>query len=140
MTTSRAGDRRASKSSFHYPERRTGFDRRLASDPLRLLDERPALLAGMLVALNLLSAADWALTTRALAHGAQEANLFIGALIVANPLVAGASKAALMLLVSVLIWRARRYRLVLATGVAALGLYGALMLYHLAGLASVGAF
>jgi hypothetical protein len=97
-------------------------------------------LAVLLVALNVLSIADWLLTLRALTLGAQEANAFMGALIVADPIVAGLVKAGIMLGVSLVIWNARRYRLVLATAVGAVGLYGILMLYHAMGLATLGAF
>jgi hypothetical protein len=140
MVTMRTGERRANKSTFHLPERRTGFDRRLEGDSLRLLSERPMVLAALLIALNVLSAADWLLTMRALTLGAQEANAFMGALFVANPIVAGLVKAGIMLCVSLVIWNARRYRMVLATAVGAVGLYGILMLYHAMGLATLGAF
>jgi hypothetical protein len=134
----RTGDRRISRSSFHYPERRSGFDRRLPGGLLRTLRDSPEFLLTLLVGLNVLSAADWALTSRALAHGALEANIIMDSLIALDPLAAAAFKAASALGVTVAIWLARRYRLILATAVGAVGVYGALMLYHFAGLLSSG--
>lgn len=133
----RADDRRTGRGTFHYPERRTGFDRRYADDPIRALVDRPMVLVVMLVALNLLSAVDWTMTVRALAFGAQEANGVMRALIDFNPMVAGIIKAIIMLAVTLLIWRERRYRLVLITAVGALGVYGALMIYHAIGVATL---
>jgi hypothetical protein len=105
-----------------------------------VLAERPAILVVLLVALNLLSAADWMLTARALANGAaQEANVLMNALIATSPAAAAAFKALVMLAVTAFIWWARRYRLVLATSLAAVGVYAALMLYHVVGLAYSGA-
>jgi hypothetical protein len=134
----RRTERRQNRASFQYPERRTGFDRRRPSDPLRLLRERPVILLALLVGLNLLSAADWALTMVSLSHGALEANAVMNALIFANPVAAGAFKAIAMLGVTLLIWRSRRYRPILVTALGAVGVYAALMLYHAAGLASIG--
>jgi len=137
MTQERVAERRASRAAFRYPERRTGFDRRRPSDPLRMLLEQPFLLVGILLALNVLSAADWLLTTYALSHGAVEANTVLSALIGASPLAAGMFKAAMTLLVTGLIWRARRFRLVLATAAGATVLYAVLIVYHVAGLATI---
>jgi hypothetical protein len=134
----RTPDRRTGRAEFHLPERRTGFDRRRPRDPMRILRDNPVLLLTLLVGLNALSAADWALTGRALAHGAQEANAVMSALIIANPFAAGAFKAAVMLAVTVFIWRSRRYRSVLVTALAAASVYAVLMLYHVVGLASLG--
>lgn len=133
----RYGDRRITGRAFHYPERRSGFDRRVPNDPLQVLRDRPYFLIAMLVALNCLSAVDWAMTMRAMALGAAEANTFLRMLIDANPLAAGVAKACIMLAVTLLIWRERRYRLVLATAIGALGAYGALMIYHVIGVATM---
>ena len=46
----RAEDRRTGRSAFHYPERRTGFDRRYSDDPIRALVDRPIVLVAMLIA------------------------------------------------------------------------------------------
>jgi hypothetical protein len=134
----RTSDRRVNRSAFHYPERRTGFDRRRPSDLLGKLRDTPGLLPTLLVGLNVLSAADWALTSRALAHGALEANIVMNSLIAVDPLAAAAYKAACVLAVTTTIWLARRYRLILGTAVGAIAIYGALMLYQFTGLLSSG--
>jgi hypothetical protein len=138
MVERKPRDRRGGHAGFHVPERRSGFDRRSPRDPLRLLLDRPLALVVLLVSLNLLSLADWALTWRALAYGAREANTVIGSLMAVSPLAALVFKVGSMLLVTALIWRNRRYRLVLATAIFAVGGYAVLMLYHGVGLASVG--
>ena len=138
MTALRRDDRRTGRNRFHVPERRSGFDRRSPNDPLHTLLDRPLILVALLGSLNLLSIADWALTWRALAYGAREANSVLGALIGADPLVALAFKIVTTLVVTALIWQNRRYRLVLATAIAAVGGYAVLMLYHAVGLASIG--
>lgn len=136
----RTGDRRLSRPAICYPDRRSGFDRRSQKGLLGALRESPAVLLTLLIGLNALSAADWAFTTRALANGALEANMILDSLIAIDPLAAAAFKAACVLAVTAAIWLARRYRLVLATAVGAVAVYGALMVYHVAGLLSSGAF
>lgn len=135
----RTGDRRLSRPTICYPDRRSGFDRRRQKGLLGALRDSPGALLTLLIGLNALSAADWALTTRALAHGALEANMVLDSLIAIDPIAAAAFKAACVLAVTAAIWLARRYRLILATAVGAIGIYGALMLYHFAGLLSSGA-
>lgn len=132
----RSGDRRISRPTFHYPERRSGFDRRSRHGLLGALRDSPGALVGVLIGLNVLSAADWALTSRALAHGAVEANIIMDSMIAVDPLAAAAFKAACVLAVTTAIWLARQYRLILATAVGGVGTYGALMLYHFAGMMS----
>ena len=92
----------------------------------------------MLVALNLLSLADWALTMNALGSGAVEGNPVLAGLMRHSMLLAGAFKIVVMLGVSVLVWQARAYRLVLATLLGALGLYLLVIVYHFSGLVVMG--
>ena len=135
----RAAERRCRRASLRFPDRRTGFDRRLPNDPVRTLRDQPAILFGLLAALNLLSIVDWVLTSHELTFGAREANLFIQTLLNASPWLVIAFKVVWMLCLSGLIWKARRYRLVLLTAVGAVGAYAVLMLYHVAGIVSIGA-
>ena len=139
MPEHRAGDRRTGRSKLCLPERRTGFDRRRKDDALRLLRDQPVILVALLASLNLLTVMDWALTLRALAYGAREANLVVAALLAAGPMPALVFKVGLMLGVTAAIWQSRRYRLVLVAAVAGLGAYAFLMVYHVVGLASIGA-
>lgn len=132
-------DRRVSRPFFRARERRTGFDRRKPSRVLGTLSQNAMLLFSMLVVLNVLSAADWLLTLRALDSGASEANLAIGGLLAVDPLLAGVFKAGVMIAVSIVIWKGSRYRLIVATGLAAFVGYCLLMVYHVGGLAAIGA-
>jgi hypothetical protein len=134
----RATERRVHVTPLRYPELRTGFDRRRRSPVLEFLRDNQRVLIAMLVALNLLSLADWALTVNALTVGASEGNVVLAALMQQNMLLAGVFKFSVMLGVSLLVWRARSYRLVLATLVGALGLYLAVIVYHVSGLAIIG--
>ena len=99
---------------------------------LGLLRRNEWLVLAALVVLNLLSLADWALTLNALNSGAAEANPILAGLLGQGAALAGLFKVALMLGVSILIWRARSFRLVLGTLVAAIGLYLAVIVYHIA--------
>ena len=139
MPEHRAGDRRTGRSRLWLPERRTGFDRRRKDDPLCLLRDQPAILIALLAGLNLLTVMDWALTLRALAYGAREANLVVAALLAAGPMAALVFKVGLMLGVTAAMWQSRQYRLVLVAAVAGFGAYAFLMVYHVVGLASIGA-
>jgi hypothetical protein len=71
--------------------------------------------------------------------GAIEGNLLLAALMGRSVVLAGAFKCAMVLGVSLVIWRARAFRLVLATLVAGVSIYLAVLFYHVAGLAVVGA-
>jgi hypothetical protein len=132
------GERRRTSDGFRILERRSGFDRRRRRGVLVVLRDNPLLLLALLVLLNLFSAIDWALTLRALRFGAVEGNLLLGRLMTANLAAAGVFKAAVVLVVSLALWSARRYRLVLATGVSAFALFALLVPYHLIAFVSAG--
>lgn len=133
-------DRRTRRVSFHYPERRSGFDRRgtaapTASIPTRLLSayrDSPVAIAVAVLAFVALSAADLLLTLRALEAGATEANPVMAALFEQGPLAAGAFKMTLAVGVAVVMWAGRRYRRVLELSLLATALMGAVLVYHLA--------
>jgi hypothetical protein len=135
----RGSERRVRSTQLRYPERRTGFDPRRRWPLLEFLRDSRWVLLAALVALNLLSLADWALTVNALRLGASEGNPVLAGLMGNNIWLAGAFKLAVMLGVSLIVWRARAFRLVLATLVASMGLYFAVVVYHFAGLAAIGA-
>ena len=134
----RAADRRVVQQSLRYPERRTGFDRRAAGSLTTVLRDRPVVLVGLLVLINVLSIADWMLTLRALDAGAVEVNPVLAAMLAGNPLAAFFFKMAATLVVTAALWSWRRYRAVLATAIAALLIYGVLMTYHAWGLSQLG--
>ena len=104
--------------------------------PLR---DQPAAFLVALVGLNVLSVLDWVMTSHELAFGAQEGNLLIRALLELSPAGVVAFKISWMLALTALIWRSRRYRLVIVATVAALAAYTVLMVYHVAGMVSIGA-
>ena len=132
----RAAERRQQTISLRWPERRTGFDRR-GDATVEVLRDNPNVLLFALALLNLLSILDWRLTALELSLGASEANPIMAAFFAVDPAAAGLFKVALMLTVSLIIWRGRRYRRVLELAVLAMMVYTALIVYHLAGLAFV---
>jgi len=138
-TDLRRADRRARLARLRYPERRTGFDPRRRSPLLEYLRDNRGVLIALLLALNLFSLADWVLTIAALGGGAVEGNPLLAALMGRSLVLAGVFKVAVMLGVSLLVWRGRAFRAVLATVVVGVGLYFAVLVYHVAGLAAIGA-
>ncbi len=84
----RGRDRRVVHRSLYYPERRTGFDRRMPSRVTAVLRDRPVVLLSVLIAINLLSIADWLLTMRVLEVGAAEGNPVLAAMISTSPTAA----------------------------------------------------
>jgi hypothetical protein len=139
MDERRTIDRRQRRAGFRVPERRTGFERRYGADSLLELRDRPSQLFGLLLALNALSVGDWMLTTRALEHGAVEANLVLASVMSQSWTLALAFKLSMVLLGSVAIWMARRYRLVLGTAVLVSTVYLAVALYQAGELALIRA-
>lgn len=132
-------DRRIRRPSLFSRERRTGFDRRRDYPFTGALRDRPQILLGILIALNLLSALDFVFTYLQVSAGvATEGNPVIGQLLVQGTFQAWAFKTAVMLLVSIGIWRGRRMRAILEVAVGALGLYVALIGYHISGMAASG--
>lgn len=139
MTDNRVRERRIRWGGLRHPERRSGFDRRRDDAVLGALRDNPKVLLGVLVAFNGLSMLDWIFTSHELTLGAMEANMVIASLITVSPVVAVVFKSGCTLAVSAAIWKTRRYRMVLATALTALGIYAVLIAYHLAGLASIAA-
>jgi hypothetical protein len=139
----RLGDRRVRRVSFHYPERRRGFDRREPSNPvgrryvafLRGYRDTGAAVAGVVVAIGILSALDLVLTQIALGRGAAELNPVMASLLGAGIMPAVLLKAAVTVFVIGVIWSLRRYRRILELSLFLLTGLALLTLYHLAGLA-----
>lgn len=131
----RSTDRRATGATFycHWPERRSGFDRRSRCWVGALRDSSAALVA-LLAFLNLLNVLDWQFTTIGLQRGAIEANPFMAAFFGIDSLAAGLFKVAVMLTISLIIWKTRRYRRVLEFTVLATVAYVGVIIYHVVGL------
>ena len=136
-------DRRR-RRSFRLDERRSGFDRRrsvcrspltaaLEAPVLRLRDDR-ALLAELLVMVNVLSALDLFITFTVLRLGAVELNPLMARLFESGLLPAALVKLGLVLAATGGLWLLRRRRSALRTSLLLLGAYGSLVALELAGL------
>lgn len=122
---------RRGPTRIHWPERRTAFDRRGRSHPLL----NPAILLAVLLLLNLLSVLDWALTRHELSFGVHEANPLMAFLFQYGDGIAIAVKVVIMLLVSLAVWRLRRFRRILDFAVTTTVAYAGLLVYHVTGIA-----
>lgn len=136
----RRGERRQGRRRFCWPEKRSGFDNRQPSIMLGSLRRAAfamhndsGLLVKILLLFNIYNLADYLLTTRALAAGHREINPIMGSLFAVDPLLAGGVKIGCGLLVTMLIWRFRRFRLILQFSLFVVGLYLALIAYQLYG-------
>lgn len=129
----RADDRRSDGVGFYWPERRSGFDRR-GRCWVDVLRSSSAAVVALLAFLNLLNVLDWQFTTVGLERGAIEANPFMAAFFGMDSLAAGLFKVAVMLTISLVIWRMRRYRRILEFTVVATLAYAAVIVYHIVGL------
>jgi hypothetical protein len=136
----RNGDRRRRVVSFRYPERRNGFDRRAPEGRISALRHRLiktyaqrmsliAVVIGSIVTLNTL---DFFLTLRALDLGARELNPAMAWMLENNVVLTGILKIGLGIEIGFLVWRLRRYRLVLEGSLLVLAVMFALTLYHVA--------
>jgi hypothetical protein len=132
-------ERRVSRK-FVVRDRRSGFDRRERRNStalgvawetalVYLRDNASALLA-VLATANLLSALDFVFTLHALQNGALEANPVMRALLDRDPSLAGVVKVGMVAALSLMLWKMRRYRLILKVAVFALVVYAVLVLYH----------
>ena len=133
-------DRRVSRVSLHYPERRTGFDRR---DPAagawgRVIGwyrARPAAVAACCALVLVLGLLDVLLTVRLVAAGGAEVNPVMGRLLAGGTGGAVALKVLVMVPVAAGMWWLRRYRRILEFSLVLLAGSALLVAYELAGLA-----
>lgn len=135
----RSGADRRVKRHYRFHDLRGGFDRRKRYLILGTMRDHPWTLLTLLLLLNVLSILDGMLTAAELATGvAREGNPVLKDVIVNSPLGAVFFKAAVIVLVSMGIWRSRRYRPVLLLAPIALAIYTALIAYHLGSLSGFG--
>ena len=135
----RSTDDRRQRRKFRFVDRRSGFDRRRDYPVLGVVRDNDWIVLGILVLLNLLSLFDGLLTSAELAFGiASEGNPVLGALHQASPWAAIAVKVGAILVVSVIIWRARRVRIILGLSLVSLAVFSALIAYHLGSLNGLG--
>lgn len=127
-------DRRRARR-FVLTDKRTGFDRRRRYPVTSTLRDDPRLLLLVLIAVNVLSTLDFLYTLVALDAGvASEGNPVMARLFEQGPGIAWVFKSALVLAVTVVIWLERRRRSAIAVALGALGLYAAVVAYHVYGL------
>jgi hypothetical protein len=134
-----ARDRRARKTPLYWPERRTGFDRRLhpsalgrfVHDTLHHLSRSDRLLLALLVAVNAANLVDMRVTFVLLGQGAIEVNPLMRALLEWNPVFAAITKALIVFGVTLGVWAGRRFKGILAAGVAAGLAFLLLLIYEI---------
>ena len=137
-TERRSGKDRRVARHYRFQNRRTGFDRRKHNPVFDVLRGSTWALISLLALLNVLSLLDGMFTAAELSSGiAREGNPVVRSLIGANPLLAVGFKVAIMIAVSVLLWRWRSYRVVLVLTLATLVLYAMVLAYHLGSLAGL---
>jgi hypothetical protein len=139
----RGGDRRRSRR-FVFDERRSGFERRRPrrrwplggayESTLVYLRDHPAALIALLGLANLLSVLDLVLTLTLFRLGVGEANPVMDYFFHGSVVQATIVKCGLIALVSLVLWSLRRRRPALVTALFLIGLYGAVVLYEVAGL------
>jgi hypothetical protein len=128
---------RRRNNRFAYPERRTGFDRRLAGETglTRLclyLANRRATFWKALIAINALSVLDLLLTLNLMKFGiVTEGNPVLAGLIQLDPIAALAFKISLIMMITLVFWRFRRYRHVILATASTLALFTVLVGYQL---------
>ena len=125
-------------------ERRSGFDRRrnvcrspvamALEAPIQRLREQPALLAELLVMINLLSVLDLLITLSVLRMGAIELNPLMAWLIELGTAPAAAAKIGVVLVATLGLWLLRRHRAALTTAVLLFAVYGSLVTFEIIGL------
>jgi hypothetical protein len=138
------GPDRRHKRRFLVVERRSGFDRRrdvcrspvaaALEAPIQRLREQPALLAELLVMVNLLSVVDLLITLSVLRLGATELNPLMAWLIDLGTIPAAAAKIGVVLAATLGLWRLRRHRAALVTAVLLFAVYGSLVTFEIIGL------
>ena len=134
----RSGKDRRVARHYRFHDRRTGFDRRKHNVVLDTLRTSRWALIYLLALLNLMSLLDGLFTAAELATGlAREGNPLFRGLIHASPLFAAVYKAVIMLVITVLLWHWRRYRVILTLTLVTLALYAMLLAYHLGSLSGL---
>ena len=135
----RRGDRRDGASGFHFPERRTGFDRRRDYAITGFLRDRPHMLAVVLIAINALSAVDFAFTYVQIQAGVSvEGNPLLAEMFAQSVGRAWLFKTVMVGVVTLAMWMGRRHRSILAVAAGTLVFYALLIAYHLIGMRATG--
>jgi hypothetical protein len=137
----RADDRRVRRTPFHFPERRTGFDRRhpgaegwrgyydATLRSYRTNETRFLLVLATIVVFNYV---DYLLTVRVLRAGGAELNPVMVWAFEIGPTFAAVAKLGTVGVAVVILLMLRRYRRTLEASLVLLVIYTALMFYHAA--------
>jgi hypothetical protein len=141
MWRRRGTDRRVKRSRFHFPERRTGFDRRLVERPgwkgmwdasiHKYRDNRTTFLL-VLATIVVFNYVDYLLTVRVLQAGGAELNPIMARLFEISPVVAALAKLGTVGAAVMVLMLLRRYRRTLEASLILLLAFTALMFYHAA--------
>lgn len=133
-------DRRARKTTVHFPERRMGFDRRTGPSAgrarvaylgwIRRLSESPERAALLMISIVALNIADVAFTFRALDRGLQEVNPVMAGLLDAGHGVAAFVKIGVPVALAAAGWWLRRFRRVIEVALLVVTLMSVVILYH----------
>lgn len=94
------------------------------------LRDNPRALIALLALANVLSLLDLSFTLRALALGATEGNPLMAWLFGHSTFAAAAAKVGMVAGLSLVIWRLRRYRAILALSFFAISIFGGVVIYH----------
>lgn len=132
----RSGTDRRRKRRYRFVDRRSGFRRRTAGAKMGVfaralygLRERPARLARVLVAVNVLNLCDFLLTLLVLDSGGREANPILRPLLSLSPLAAGIFKLVVVASATLIVWRSRFYKLSVIVGLLMLAVFACLVVY-----------
>ena len=137
----RRGDRRLHRTPFHFPERRTGFDRRLPRSAgwsayydanLRSYRDSKSMFLLVLATVVVFNYVDYLLTFRVLRAGGIELNPIIAYLFEISPVLAASIKLGGVGVAVLVLLMLRRYRRTLEASLVLLASYTALMFYHAA--------
>jgi hypothetical protein len=135
----RGFDRRLRRTPFHFPERRTGFDRRLPESAgwngyydtaLRSYRDNKSTFLLVLATIVVFNYVDYLLTFRMLRAGGIELNPLMAHLFEMSPVLAAVAKLGVVGAVVLVMLMLRRYRRTLEASLVLLTSYTALMFYH----------
>lgn len=137
----RGVDRRVRRSRFHFPERRSGFDRRLVERPgwpgmwdasMRKYRDNQQTFLLVLATIIVFNYVDYLLTYRVLRAGGAELNPVMARLFEISPVVAAVAKMGTVGAAVLVLMLLRRYRRTLEASLILLVAFTALMFYHAA--------
>ncbi len=132
-------NRRARRRFVHFPERRSGFDRRTCSHSslrcaydraLRTYRADAARFFVVLATIVVLNFVDLLLTVRALGMGAAEINPIMSGLLSSSMVAAALVKVGIVGVVAIMLLSMRRFRRVIELSLLLLGIFTALTTYH----------